>query len=74
MTMREERNIIITMNPDQLRKLADKMEQAYPTLKIGDSTFVDFLGYKPDLRVSLHLDQEWFNTTKTGQSKGSTCI
>jgi len=66
MTMREERNIIITMNPDQLRKLADKMEQQYPTLKIGDSTFVDFLGYKPDLRVSLHLDQEWFNKKTEG--------
>lgn len=59
--MYEERNVIITMNPDQLRKLADKMEETFPRLKLGQTTFVDFLGYSSDLKVCLHLDQEWFS-------------
>ena len=58
--MFEERKIIITMNPAQLRKLADKMEKKYINLDIGDNTFVDFLGQSPSLTVCLHMDQHWF--------------
>jgi hypothetical protein len=61
--MREEHRIIITMNPDQLRKLADKMEKDFPKKTVGDSTFIDFLGHSPELQVCLHADQEWFNGT-----------
>tara|TARA_R110002096_G_C14661910_1_gene728317 strand:+ start:11792 stop:12031 length:240 start_codon:yes stop_codon:yes gene_type:complete len=59
MSMHEERNIVITMNPDELRALADKMESMYAKSEIGDSKFVDFLGYTPNLKVCLHYDQ-WF--------------
>ena len=59
--MYENREIIITMNPDELRALADKMEATFPRLRLGQTTFVDFLGYSEDLKVKLHLDQEWFN-------------
>ena len=65
--MREERSIIITMNPDQLRKLADKMEKIYSKLTFFNTTFVDFLGHTPELRVCLHLDQEWFIEAKKAE-------
>lgn len=58
--MREERKIIITMNPKQLRNLADDMERQFPKKKIGDSCFIDFLGHSQNLQVCLHADQEWF--------------
>lgn len=52
--------IIITMNPDELRGLADRMEEAYLTRTVGQTTFVDFLGNSRDLHVCLHFDQAWF--------------
>ena len=52
------------MNPEQLRKLADKMEKIFPKLKAGDSTFVDSLGHANNLHVELQLDQEWFEKNK----------
>lgn len=65
-TMYEERKIIITMSPDDLRSLADKMEEKFPKKRLGESTFIDFLGYSPDLQVCLHADQEWFNDRRKG--------
>ena len=56
-----EKTIHITMNPDELRSLADKMEKKFPTMSTGDSLFVDFLVYSDDLRIDLYADQEWFN-------------
>jgi len=53
--------IIVTMNPDELRKLADKMERDFPTKQVGQTTFIDFLVYSKDLTIHLHADQEWFN-------------
>ena len=58
--MHEERKIVITMNPDQLRKLADDMERKFPKKTCGETTFIDFLGVSPTLKVCLHADQEWF--------------
>jgi len=60
MRVREEREIIVVANPDELRNLADKMEKRYEELTIGQTTFVDFLGYQDGFKVCLHLDQEWF--------------
>ncbi len=60
MSMSEERKIIICTNPENLRQLADKMESQYRRSIVGDTCFVDFLGYSSDLHVCLHLDQEWF--------------
>lgn len=57
--MREERKIKITMSPNELRRLADKMEEVYLKGMWGDSTFVDFLGYSSDMQVCLYIDQEW---------------
>ena len=56
--MYEERKIVIIMNPKQLRDLADKMEEKFPKLVPGNTTFIDFLGYSQDLKVCLHLDQK----------------
>jgi len=63
--MRVEQKIIITMNPDQLRKLADKMEEDYFKAKLGGTTFVDFLGYSDRLQVCLHFDQVWFEKNRS---------
>lgn len=60
MSMREERKIIITLNPDELRKMADRMESHYAKAQIGDPSFVDYLGYSAELKVCLHYDQGWF--------------
>jgi len=57
---REERKIILTMNPDELRELANKMEKIYPTLKMGQDCFVDFLHHESNFTVDLYLDQTWF--------------
>jgi hypothetical protein len=62
--MYEDRRIVITKNPAQLRQLADAMERRYSKLALGDSTFVDFLGYSDTLQVCLHLDQQWFEDKK----------
>lgn len=59
-----EKKIIVTMNPDELRKLADKMEKDFPKKQLGQSTFIDFLVYSEDLKVHLHADQEWFHKRK----------
>ena len=58
---KEPERINITMNPDQLRELADKMEEVFPTIGLGETTFIDFLGYSKDLHVCLLADQVWFN-------------
>ena len=58
---KEPEKINITMNPDQLRELADKMERVFPTKRIGDTTFIDYLGYSRELQVCLLADQDWFN-------------
>ena len=68
--MHEERKIIIRMNPDQLRKMADKMEKEYPKMAPGQSTFIDFLGYSNTLQVYLHVDQQWFADRKTAELSG----
>ena len=63
--MREERKVIITMNPDELRALADKMERVFPQKRLGDTCFIDFLGYSQEMQVCLHADQEWFHKKKS---------
>lgn len=60
----EEKKITITMSPKELRDLADKMERDFPKKKIGDSCFIDIIGYTKDFRIDLHADQEWFNKNK----------
>ena len=60
-TGRIEKKIIITMNPDELRALADKMEKKFPKKRLGESTFIDFLIYCPDCTIELHADQVWFH-------------
>ena len=59
MKAREEKKLIITANPEELRALADKMERRWEKLRAGESTFVDFLDYEAG--VHLHLDQVWFH-------------
>ena len=66
-TARIEKKIIVTMNPDELRALANKMENEFPKKSLGDSTFIDFLAYSGELRIDLHADQQWFN--KRGVTK-----
>lgn len=61
MDTREERKIIITMSPVELRNLAAKMEKLWARKKIGDSTFVDFLHYSSDFQICLHLNQQYFH-------------
>ena len=62
-----DKKIIVTMNPDELRDLADKMEAKFPMLQIGDSTFITSLVYSDDLRIDLHLDQAWFHKKNRGE-------
>ena len=58
---RIEKKIIVTMNPDELRSLADKMEEKFPKIRPGQTTFIDFLVYSKDLQIDLHAEQEWFH-------------
>jgi len=61
---RYEHKLILTMSPKELRDLADKMEKVWPTLRPGQSTFVELLHYPKDDRgtwVELHLDQQYFH-------------
>ncbi len=67
MNAREERKVIITMSPKELRDLADKMEKKWPKLKPGDSTFVDLIHCSDDLQVVLNLDQEYFHSLDKGK-------
>jgi hypothetical protein len=67
----EERKIVITASPEELRRLADKMEATYPRLRLGETTFVDFLWYSKDLSVCLHLDQQWFENRKRMNGPGA---
>lgn len=60
----EYRDIIITMSPKELRDLADTMERDFPKKRIGDSCFIDFIGYGEGFKVALHADQEWFLKSK----------
>ena len=69
MSMHEERKIIITLNPDKLRELADKMEHDFQKKRLGQSTFIDFLGYSSDLQVCLHADQTWFHEKAKSNDK-----
>ena len=57
----EEKKIVIFASPVELRKLADEMEKRWQNLKPGNTTFIDFLVHKDDLKVCLHLDQEYFH-------------
>jgi len=61
MNTREERKIIITMSPKELRHLADKMERVCPQRQVGASTFVDYLHHKQGFTIDLHFDQEYFH-------------
>ena len=63
MNVREQSVINVYANPDELRRLADKMEERWAKLRVGDPTFVDFINYDPEekLSVHLHLDQVWFH-------------
>lgn len=65
MHARQENKIILTMSPKELRDLADKMEKRWATIKLGETTFVDFLHYADgslDSAIVLHLDQEYFQS------------
>jgi hypothetical protein len=58
----ELHEINISTSPVYLRKLADKMEEKWPTLRAGDSTFVDIIGYTKDgTMIKINIDQEWFD-------------
>ena len=61
MRAREERKIIITMSPKELRDMADEMEKRWKYLKPGQSTFVDFINYDENFLICLHLDQAYFH-------------
>jgi hypothetical protein len=71
MKARESRKITISANPDELRALADKMERRYERCRVGDTTFVDFINYDPEekLTIALHFDQCWFDERKQGNKK-----
>jgi len=62
----EEKKIVIFASPVELRKLADKMEKRWQNLKPGNTTFIDFLVHKDELKVCLHLDQEYFHKLEGG--------
>tara|TARA_R110000737_G_C14382721_1_gene450832 strand:- start:320 stop:526 length:207 start_codon:yes stop_codon:yes gene_type:complete len=58
----ELREIVISTNPDYLREIADKMEKKWPTLSIGQDTFVANIGCMEDgTSINVNMDQEWFN-------------
>jgi len=57
----EEKKIVIYANPEELRNLADEMEDRWPKLKPGQPTFIKFLVNKDGLKVCLHLDQQYFH-------------
>jgi hypothetical protein len=64
MRVHQENKIILTMSPKELRDLADKMEERWPKLRLGQTCFVDILHYSRDDRdpmVVLHLDQTYFH-------------
>ncbi len=67
MKAREERNIILTMNPDELRALANKMERRWEKITMGQTTFVEFLHFSDELKISLHLDQDYFHRKEGGR-------
>ncbi len=57
----EQREIVVFASPDELRRWADEMEKRWLTIRPGEVTFIDFLMHKQDMKVSLHLDQQWFH-------------
>jgi hypothetical protein len=61
--MYEKREIVIDMNPVQLRNLADKLKRAYEDRKLGQPTFVECIGHNKDhtLQVNVHFDQHWMD-------------
>lgn len=59
MKARKEEEMILTMSPVELRRLADKMEERWTKISWGDSTFVDIISHEP--MVVLHLDQTYFH-------------
>ena len=63
MDARKDNKIILTMSPEDLRSLADKMEEKWNNIRLGESTFVAMLSYKNPV-VHLHLDQEYFHKLK----------
>ena len=70
-TSYEEKKIVLTMNPDELRELADKMEKEYPLKMVGDSCFIANLVYSGHFTLDLHADQGWFND-RENQKNGKT--
>jgi hypothetical protein len=67
MNAREERKI--TASPKEVRDLADKMEERYAKCKLGDTTFVDFMGSEGNLRICLHFDQMYFHELERKQDQ-----
>lgn len=55
---KEPITINITASPDELRRLADKMEIVAARRSIGMNCFVDFLAYDKHYQVKLFFDQE----------------
>ena len=64
MNAREEREIILTISPKELRDLADKMEDRFPKKRIGETTFIASLHSSENFSISLHLDQNYFEKLK----------
>lgn len=56
----ENREILLFMNPKELRDLANRMEELWVKLEAGDRTFVDFLHSSESFKIQLHLDQSYF--------------
>lgn len=48
----------ILTNPATLRKIADKMERRFPEMRLGESTFIDVLGYVNGDMVCIYADQQ----------------
>jgi hypothetical protein len=63
MTSREEKRIILTMDPEELRDLANRMERRWKNIELGDSCYVDTISYT-DPRIDLYLDQGYFERLK----------
>jgi vacuolar-type H+-ATPase subunit E/Vma4 len=64
MRSREEKRIILTMDPEELRRLADEMDEMGKTLKLGFSNdcYVGTISHSP--RIDIYLDQGYFERLK----------
>lgn len=64
-TTHKTTTIQIFTNPEELRKLADKMEKVYKTTHLGESNYVGTIGHiGNELSVDIHFDQSWFAAQK----------